>query len=247
MIRVGIGGWSFEPWRETFYPKSVAKKCELAYASSKLTAIEINATFYRTQSATTFAKWAAETPSGFMFSVKGPQAAVMKRDLRESGEAVQWFLNSGVTELGDKLGPLFWQLAPTKKFNAEEIAGFLAHLPPEHLKRKLRHCIEVRGPTFATAEFYELARQRNVAIVFVDSEKHAQIDEPTSDFAYARLQKTQADEPTGYKPAAIKGWAKRAKEWEAQGKGKRDVFMYFISGAKERAPAAAMELLKVLK
>lgn len=243
MIRVGIGGWNFEPWRETFYPKGLPQAKELEYAASRLTTIEINATFYRTQSAASFKKWAASTPDDFMFSVKAPRAAVQRKDLREAAESIQWFFNSGVAELGEKLGPIFWQLAPYKKFDAEEMAAYFGLLPEKLGKRPLRHALEVRHASFACDEFMQLARRRNIAVVTVESEKHPLIVEPTADFAYARLELTQADEPTGYPKTALKKWAKTAREWEKDG----DVFLYFISGAKERNPAAAMAMLELLK
>jgi uncharacterized protein YecE (DUF72 family) len=242
MIRVGIGGWSYDPWWGTFYPADLPKAKELEFASSKMTAIEINATFYRTQSAASFKKWANATPDNFLFSVKAPRAAVQRKDLREAKESVEWFFNSGVGELGDKLGPIFWQMAPYKKFDAAEINAYFDMLPEQLNKRPLRHAIEVRHASFACDEFMSLARKRNVAVVTVESEKHPLIVEPTADFAYARLELTQASEPTGYPQAALQKWAKTARDWEKKG----DVFLYFISGAKERNPAAAQAMLKLL-
>jgi uncharacterized protein YecE (DUF72 family) len=243
MIRVGIGGWNYEPWRETFYPKNLSAAKELEYAASKLTAIEINATFYRTQSAASFKKWAAATPDDFMFSVKAPRAAVQRKDLREAKESIEWFFNSGVSELGAKLGPVFWQMAPYKKFDAAEMTAYFDMLPERLKTLPLRHAIEVRHASFACDEFMALARARNIAVVTVESEKHPLIVDPTADFAYARLELTQADEPTGYPKAALKKWLKTARDWEKSG----DVYLYFISGAKERNPAAAEAMLDLLK
>ena len=242
-IRVGIGGWSFEPWEESFYPPKLAAAKQLEYASSKVTAIEINATFYRTQSAASFKKWAAATPDDFMFSVKAPRAAVQRKDLREARQSIEWFFNSGVGELGVKLGPIFWQMAPYKKYDDAEIRAYFDMLPERLGKRPLRHALEVRHASFTDEKFLKLARERNIAIVTVESEKHPLIVEPTADFAYARLELTQADEPTGYPAPALKQWAKTARTWEKSG----DVFIYFISGAKERNPAAAAAMLELLK
>jgi uncharacterized protein YecE (DUF72 family) len=242
-IRVGIGGWSFEPWDETFYPDDLPKAKQLEYASSKVTAIEINATFYRTQSATSFKKRASSTPDDFMFSVKAPRAAVQRKDLREAKESIEWFFQSGVGELGAKLGPIFWQLPPYKKFDAAEITAYFDMLPEKLGKRPLRHALEVRHASFTDAAFLKIARQRNIAVACVESEKHPLIAEPTADFSYARLELTQADEPTGYPKPALKSWAKKARDWEKSG----DVFLYFISGAKERNPAAAQAMLQMLK
>ncbi|MGD9814527.1 MAG: DUF72 domain-containing protein [Hyphomonadaceae bacterium] len=243
MIRVGIGGWSYEPWEETFYPPKLAAAKQLEYAASKVTAIEINATFYRTQSAASFKKWAAATPDDFQFSVKAPRAAVQRKDLREAAQSIEWFFNSGVGELGAKLGPIFWQMAPYKKFDAAEMRAYFDMLPEKLGKLRLRHALEVRHDSFTDAAFLELARARNIAVVTVESAKHPLIVEPTADFAYARLELTRAGEPTGYPKPALQKWAKTAREWAKSG----DVFLYFISGAKERNPAAAMAMLDILK
>jgi uncharacterized protein YecE (DUF72 family) len=243
MIRVGIGGWSYEPWRETFYPKEVSAAKELEYASRKVTAIEINATFYRTQSEASFKKWAAATPDDFVFSVKAPRAAVQRKDLREAKDSIDWFFNSGVGQLGSKLGPIFWQMAPYKKFDTAEMTAYFDLLPQKLGNLALRHAIEVRHESFVADAFLKLAHERNIAVVTVDSDKHPLIVEPTADFAYARLESTQADEPTGYPKAALKQWAKTARGWEKSG----NVFLYFISGAKERNPAAAQAMLALLK
>jgi uncharacterized protein YecE (DUF72 family) len=243
MIRVGIGGWSYEPWEETFYPPKLVAAKQLEYAASKVTAIEINATFYRTQSAASFKKWADSTPDDFIFSVKAPRAAVQRKDLREAKESIQWFFNSGVSELGARLGPIFWQMAPYKKFDAAEMTAYLDMLPDKVKELPLRHALEVRHASFQDQAFLKLAREHNIAVVTVESAKHPLIAEPTANFAYARLELTQADEPTGYAKPALKKWAKTAREWEKSG----DVFLYFISGAKERNPAAAMAMLDILK
>lgn len=242
MIRVGIGGWNYDPWRETFYPADLPKAKELEYASRQVTSIEINATFYRTQSAASFKKWAAATPDDFMFSVKAPRAAVQRKDLREAAQSIEWFFNSGVGELGAKLGPIFYQMAPYKKFDAAEMEAYFDLLPEKLGKLRLRHAIEVRHASFACDAFMAMARERNVAVATVESEKHPLIAAPTADFAYARLELTQADEPTGYPKPALMKWAKTARDWEKSG----DVFLYFISGAKERNPAAARAMLQML-
>ena len=243
MIRVGIGGWSYEPWEETFYPPKLAAAKQLEYAASKVTAIEINATFYRTQTAASFKKWATATPDGFQFSVKAPRAAVQRKDLREAAQSIEWFFNSGVGELGSKLGPIFWQMAPYKKFDADEINAYFDMLPAKLGKLKLRHAIEVRHASFTDDAFLKIARERNIAVVTVESEKHPLIVEPTADFAYARLELTQADEPTGYPKPALKKWLKTARDTEKSG----DVYLYFISGAKERNPAAAQAMIELLR
>jgi uncharacterized protein YecE (DUF72 family) len=259
-VRVGIGGWTFEPWRGTFYPKGLAHAKELAYASSKLTTIEINGTFYRTQTPATFAKWRREVPDGFVFSVKGPRYIVQKRVLAEAGEALGFFLKSGVGELGDRLGPLLWQFAPSKRFDAADFEAFLALLPKTLDGLKLRHAIEVRHPSFATPQFIALLRKHKAALVFAEHATYPAIADVCADFIYARLQKGDDAIATGYRPAELDAWAKRAEAWAAGSapvdlssiapssppKTARDVFLYVIHEGKVRAPAAAMALIERL-
>jgi uncharacterized protein YecE (DUF72 family) len=261
MIRVGIGGWTFEPWRGTFYPEKMKHAEELAYASRHVTSIEINGTFYRTQSAASFAKWRDETPEDFVFSVKGHRAVVNAKKLAEAGDAVKWFLGSGLYELGPKLGPILWQLAPYKRFDAEDLAGFFALLPEEQGGRRLMHALEVRHTSFLVPEYVALARKHNVATVFADSDEYPAIADVTADFAYARLQKTEEKNETGYAAADLDRWTRIAKTWEAGGeaedlprfgakpadKKKRPVFVYMIAGAKVRAPHAAMAMIERLR
>jgi uncharacterized protein YecE (DUF72 family) len=257
MIRAGIGGWNFAEWRGTFYPKGLAQAKELQFASRALTSIEINGTFYKTPSAESFRKWASEVPDGFVFSVKGPMSVVGKGVLAETGPALDKFFASGVLGMGDRLGPFFWQFMPAKKFDPKDVEAFFKMLLKERGGMKLRHAVEARHATFAVPAFVDLAREYGVSIVLVDSEKHPLIADVTGDFVYLRLQRTQEKVATGYKPAEIKTWAARAKTWAAGGapddlepidkkpaKKPRDVFVYFISGAKVRNPAAAQALIK---
>ena len=239
MIRVGVGGWTYAPWRGVFYPAGLAQARELEYAAQRLTSIEINGTFYGSQKPESFRRWAAETPADFVFSVKGPRFTTHRRVLAEAGESIERFCSGGVRELGTKLGPILWQFAPFKKFEAEDFAVFFALLPKD-----LRHVVEVRHTSFVSPDFVAIARKAGVAIAMIESDKHPPIDENTADFTYARLEKTRADVETGYTKPEIKAWAKRARAWE--NKGRRDVFVYMISGAKERAPAAAMALIDEL-
>jgi uncharacterized protein YecE (DUF72 family) len=261
MIRVGIGGWTFEPWRGVFYPKGLPQARELDYASRNLTSIEINGTFYGTQKPESFRRWAAETPDDFVFSLKGPRYATHRRVLGEAGESIERFFGSGVLELKQKLGPVLWQMPPTKRFDPEDFAAFLALLPPTLDGRPIRHAVEVRHESFVTPDFVTLLRKHSVAPVLVDSDKHPMFADVAGDFLYLRLQRTSEKVKTGYQPAALDTWAKRAQAWAAGGapddlrtiaaaaksKRKRDVFVYMISGAKVRAPAAAMGLIERLK
>ena len=260
---VAIGGGNYYPWRETFYPPQIGKKDELDYASRKVTAIEINSTFYRLQKAEVFARWRDATPDEFMFSVKAPRFIAQRKALADAGPHVQRFLDSGVTELGRKLGPILWQLEPKHVFDADDLRAFLELLPPDVGSLQLRHALEVRHASFACEEFLSIARARNVSVVLEDDETYPGFADATGDFIYARLRRSVTTEVTGYPPAEIDRWAQRACLWargdepddlprvekiSSAAKGKpRDVFIYFINGAKERAPAAAMALIDRLR
>jgi uncharacterized protein YecE (DUF72 family) len=239
-IYVGIGGWTFEPWRGVFYPDDLAQKRELEYASRKLTSIEINGTYYSTFKPASWIKWREETPDGFVFAVKASRYCTNRRELASAGDSVAKFLGQGLTELKDKLGPINWQFMETKKFDADDMAAFLKLLPREQDGVPLRHALEVRHPSFKDPKFYELAKQHGAAIVFADDDTFPEIDEPTADFTYARLMRSQEKVETGYDKKALDHWAKRAKDWAKRG----DAFVYFISGAKVRNPAAAQALIE---
>ncbi len=239
-IRIGIGGWTFEPWRGVFYPKDLAQKRELEYASRKLTSIEINGTYYSSFKPASWAKWRDETPDGFVFAMKASRFCTNRRVLAEAAESVGRFVGQGLVELRDRLGPINWQFMATKKFDPEDIEAFLKLLPREVGKLPLRHALEVRHPSFQDKRFYDLCRRHNVAIVYAHDKDFPEIDEPTADFTYARLMGTQDKVKTGYKPAELDQWAKRAKAWAERG----DAFVYIISGAKVRNPAAAQALIE---
>lgn len=260
-IRVGIGGWNFEPWRGTFYPDGLPQKRELEYASQRLTSIEINATYYGSQRATSFARWRAETPDDFVFAVKGTRYATNRRVLAEAGSSVERFFDSGVTELREKLGPVNWQFLPTKKFDAGDFEAFLKLLPKNVDGVAIRHVVEVRHESFKVPAFVELLRAYQVGVVLTDKAEFPHIHDVTAPFVYARLQCAAEAEETGYPAEALDRWAKRARDWAKGGapadlapvaaSGKkapksRDVFIYMINGFKPRAPAAAMALIERL-
>lgn len=241
-IRVGIGGWTFEPWRGTFYPPGLRQKDELAYVGRHLTATEINATYYSTQKPATFAGWAKAVPDGFQFAVKASRFCTNRRVLAEAGDSVAKFLNQGLVELGDRLGPILWQFMPTKSFDPQDFGAFLALLPPSVSGVKLRHAVEVRHESFDDPVFLDLARDAGAAVVFADHAEYPAIRGHDVGFSYARLMRTVEEEPAGYPAEDIEHWADMARRQAAKG----DVFTFFISGAKVRAPAAAQAMIVAL-
>jgi len=241
-IHVGIGGWTYEPWRGVFYPEDLPQKRELEFASRRLSSIEINGTYYSTFKPASWAKWREETPKGFVFSVKASRYCSNRKELSGAGESIVRFIGQGMSELGERLGPINWQFMNSKKFAPEDFEGFLKLLPREVGGLPLRHAFEVRNDSFKTERFYELARRHNAAIVFADDDTFPAIDEATADFTYARLMRTVENVETGYSAADLDNWAARARAWAKRG----DVFIYFISGAKLRAPAAAQALIERL-
>jgi uncharacterized protein YecE (DUF72 family) len=259
-IRVGVGGWTYEPWRGTFYPEGLPQKRELEHASRQLTSIEINGTYYGSQKPASYAKWHAETPDDFVFSLKAPRFAMNRTVLAEAGGTITRFFNSGVAELKEKLGPINWQFLPTKKFDAVDFEAFLKLLPLEVAGRPLRHAVEVRHESFRSPEFVALARKHGVAVVIAGDSSYPQIADLSAPFVYARIMGTRATESQGYSDAQLVRWAARARAWasgsvpdDLEYVGKRtdndeprDVFLYVISGHKVHNPAAAMSLIKRL-
>jgi uncharacterized protein YecE (DUF72 family) len=241
-VHVGIGGWSYDPWRETFYPKGVSKARELEYVGQHLTGTEINATFYGRQKPASFAKWRDAVPDGFRFALKGSRYCTNRKNLAEAGESVTNFVEQGLVELGDKLGPINWQLAATKRFDPDEIAAFLDLLPERHGGLRLRHAIEPRHESFNDPAFLALVRKAGVAVVLAESPDYPAFEEAAEagPFVYARLQNARSEIEQGYPDAELDHWRKRVEDWSDTG---RDVFLFFINGAKERAPAAAMALI----
>ena len=259
-IRVGIGGWTYAPWRNNFYPDKLVQRRELEYASRHVSAIEINGTYYGAQKPATYAKWRSETPDGFVFSLKAPRYTTDRRVLADAGATIDAFVHGGIAELGDRLGPINWQFVKGKPFERDDFAAFLDLLPRELDGVVLRHVLEVRDPSFLCEDYLALARRHRVATVFTDSTEDPSFADITGDFTYARLMGTQAKIETGYATTALDAWAMRAREWAAGGDpadlphvgaasaadAPRDVFLYFISAAKNRNPAAAMSLLSRL-
>jgi uncharacterized protein YecE (DUF72 family) len=258
VIRIGIGGWTYEPWRGAFYPDGWVQKRELEYASRQMTSIEINGTYYGSQKPASFAKWYDETPDDFVFSVKAPRFAMNRKVLADAGPSIARFFASGVMELKDKLGPINWQFMPTKKFEPADFSAFLRLLPRQVQGRALRHAVEVRHDSFRCAEFVAMVREHGVAVVLAGDSAYPQIADATAPFVYARIMGTQAGEALGYSDAALDLWAARARAWaggaaaegldclepQRAGADPRDVYLYVISGQKVRNPAAAIALIR---
>jgi len=259
-IRVGIGGWKYEPWCDNFYPKGWSASRELEYASRKLTSIEVDGTYYRQQKPETFAKWYGETPDDFVFSLKAIMYATNRRDLAQGEESARWFLESGITQLKEKLGPIVWQFMPTKQFRPVEFERFLRSLPSERDGWRLRHVLDVRHESFRCAEYIALARAFDCTTVFTDSTDYPALGDSTGPFVYLRLMGASSQLAQGFQPDVLDQYAACARWWrdgnEPDGLPRiqpvpsrtapRDVFVYFINGAKEKAPHAAMALIERL-
>jgi uncharacterized protein YecE (DUF72 family) len=258
-IRSGIGGWTYEPWRGTFYPDKWPQKRELEYAASKLTAIEVNGTYYSSFKPASFAGWAKAAPDGFVFALKASRYCTNRKVLAEAGESVSRFVGQGIVELGERLGPILWQFMATKKFDADDFGAFLKLLPASEAGVPLRHAVQVRHESFADPAFVALCRGAGVAIVYADSADYPAIADVSGDLVYARLENGVEAEPAGYAPAALDRWAETARGWavgdspapapliaEPAARRSRDTFVFFINGAKVRAPHGAMALIERL-
>ena len=241
-IRIGVGGWTFEPWRGTFFPEGLRQADELRHASRALTAIEVNGTFYRTQTPATFRNWSRQVPEGFVFTLKGPRYVSTRRKLAETGESIRRFLDSGLEELGPKLGPINWQLPPTRAFDCSDLAGFLDLLPNDLNGLPLRHAIEARHESFRAPAFPALLADRQIAVVRGTDSEYPEIDADTAPFAYLRLMGTREGEPLGYPKDELDRWATRLRRIAKS----REVFAFVISGHKVANPAAAQALLQRL-
>jgi uncharacterized protein YecE (DUF72 family) len=268
--RIGISGWTYPPWRQDFYPTGLPHRAELGYAAARLDSIEVNGTFYALQRPSSFRRWAAETPDGFRFAVKGTRFITHLKRLRDVGVPLANFLASGLLALDDKLGPLLWQLPPTLRWDAENsrrIAEFIDALPRStgeaaYLSRRhdgrlaepawtgtltdrpLRHAIEVRHDSFKAADFRQLLAEHAVAVVVADTAgKWPQFFDVTADFVYVRLHGSRELYASGYTDAELQVWAGRIRDWTAAG---LDVFGYFDNDIKVRAPYDAMALRTLL-
>ena len=242
-IRIGIGGWTYAPWRGVFYPDKHPQSKELEYASRQLGAIEINATFYGRQKPKSWETWASTVPDDFQFAIKGSRYCVSRSKLAESADSIANFFGQGFEVLGPKLGPILWQFAHFKRFERDDIAAFVDLLPETLDGIRLRHAIEPRHQSFADEQFFELCRARNIAVVLDDSDDYPAIEADTADFAYARLQRMSEEIPTGYDDTALDAFAAKARDRVSKG----DAYIFMINGAKVRAPAAALALQERLR
>ena len=240
-IRIGISGWRYPPWRGTFYPKGLPQRSELEYASRRVSTIEINGSFYSLQRPEFYARWRDETPDNFVFSVKAPRFITHMLKLRNCEQAVANFFASGIANLGDKLGPILWQLPPTYRFDAGILGDFLAALPRdtddaaaiarrrnEKVKgrarlaygacRPLRHALEIRHETFVDEAFVDLLRRERIALVVADTAgKWPYAEDVTADFIYARLHGDAVLYVSGYSDVALGRWAARFTAWSEGG------------------------------
>jgi uncharacterized protein YecE (DUF72 family) len=266
-VRVGISGWTYPPWRGVFYPAGLAHRRELEFASRTFTSIEINGSFYSLQRPESFQAWRDQTPGDFVFAVKGGRFITHMKKLRGVETPLANFFASGVLALGDKLGPVLWQLPPNLGFERGRVADFLAMLPrtttaaaalaEQHdervegrawvttdAERPLRHAVEVRHSSYECDAFLDLLRDQGVAVVTADTAgKWPMLLEPTSDLAYVRLHGAEELYVSGYDDAALEKWAGRVGEWRDQG---CDVVVYFDNDVKVRAPFDAKRLMELL-
>lgn len=255
-IHVGVGGWDFDAWRESFYPPKLPKAKQLEYMGGALTATEINATYYKLQKPELFERWGKAVPDGFKFAVKASRFCTNRKVLGEGGESIEKFCGQGIVELADKLGPILWQFMGTKRFDARDFGAFLKLLPKSQDGVKLQHAVEPRHESFRRPEFVEMARAAGVGIVFGEAEEHPLIPDLSGDFVYARLQRSREEEAEGYSPAELDRWAEVAKGWargespegfgyavEPPARKPRETYVFFISGAKARNPLAAKALI----
>jgi uncharacterized protein YecE (DUF72 family) len=268
-VRIGVSGWRYPPWRGAFYPKGLRQTEELHYLANHLNSVEINTTFYALQTAARFAQWRDDTPSDFRFTIKGGRFITHMKKLANIDTALANFFAAGVLALGPKLGPFLWQLPPNLRFDADRISGFLDQLPRSgrqavELARHhdgvvseqdtwfatdgvepLRHAVEVRHESFKSAQFTELLREGNVALVVADAAgRWPVLRENTADFRYARLHGEAELYTSGYTGRALDKWADEIRGWCEAG---QDCFVYFDNDVKAYAPRDARALLERIR
>ena len=267
-LRIGISGWTYVPWRKTFYPARLTQKRELEYASRQVTSIEINGSFYSLRKPADFQKWFDAVPDDFVFTLKANRFITHMKKLSGVEKPLANFFASGPLVLGPKLGPILWQLPPSVEFEAEKFETFLKLLPRDfkeaaqlargHEARvsgrafipaaraknyPIQHAIEVRHESFRDPVFFKMLRKANVALVTADAaKKWPYFEELTADFAYVRLHGEVEVYASGYTEKALDAWAAKIKTWRR----KRDVFVFFDNDIKVKAPFNAVSLLERL-
>ncbi len=240
---IGTSGWAYREWRGKFYPKGLPQKDELKFLAEHLPTTEMNGTFYRIQQPTMYQKWLDASPDDFIFAVKGWRGVTHFKKLRDAGENVETFLNSGVLSLGKQLGPILWQVPPSLKFDAEVLDSFFASLPTDNDGIPLRYAFEPRNASFATEEAYQVLEKHDVALVMADSAgKFPEFDQVTASFVYVRLHGSPRMYYSNYSQEALEQWAGKMKPWLADG---RDVYVYFDNTAAGWAPQNAEQLLRM--
>lgn len=256
-IRIGVGGWTYAPWRNAFYPHGLVARRELEFASRRFSTIEINGTFYGSRRASEYAHWRAQTPDGFVFSVKAPQHVTQRGPLARCGKSALAFLNGGLSELENRLGPVLWHMPPSRVFDGDDLSAFLDLLPRTLGGRPLQHVIEPSHASFLDPRYLEIARQYDVGTAMTDMPGMPVFTEVTGNVAYLRLMGARVELPDGYTATELNGWLERARAWARGGHpsseaplgtaaGPRQVYVYCIGGAKQRNPAAAMAMIASL-
>ncbi|MFC0431545.1 DUF72 domain-containing protein [Kutzneria buriramensis] len=236
MIRIGTSGWKYPEWRGDFYPRGLVQRRELEFLAGRVDTIEINGTFYSLRRPEHFRSWAAQTPPDFVFAVKGIREVTHVRRLRGVEESLRRFFESGVRELGPRLGPILWQLPSRSAFDPTATADFLALLDPS-----MRHALEVRHESFRCDDFFALARRHNVAVVYSDGGgRWPLFDVTTADFSYIRLHGAEELYISGYSDHELAAWADRVADLD-------DVFVYFDNTMRGRAPRDAMTLAALVR
>ncbi|MEV7549869.1 DUF72 domain-containing protein [Amycolatopsis sp. NPDC089917] len=264
-LRIGTSGWRYPSWRGDFYPRGLVRRRELEYLAGRMNSAELNGSFYSLQRPGRYRAWAEETPDDFVFAVKGGRFITHQKRLRDVGTPLANFFASGVLALGRKLGPILWQLPPRLAFDAERVEAFFEllrrtrhaaaelagghddklkaepHTDPKP-RRKLRHAVEVRHPSFAEPESLALFREHDIALVVADTAgKFPFVDEMTSeDFAYVRLHGAEELYVSGYSDKALERWARKIEGWH------RDTYVYFDNDVEGEAPKNAIALAKLL-
>jgi uncharacterized protein YecE (DUF72 family) len=236
-IRIGISGWRYKPWRGTFYPRKLPQHAELKYAASILSVIEINGSFYSLQRPSSYARWYADTPTGFTFTVKGPRYITHMLRLKKVEVPLANFFASGLFNLREKLGPILWQFPPSFRYDHERLADFFDLLPHDtkaalalarrrgalmkgrsrlaiDAKRTLRHAIEIRHESFLNSRFVDLLREHHIALVIAETARRwPMVQDITADFVYMRLHGDKKLYQSGYSDKSLDQWARRVAAW----------------------------------